>query len=527
MIPKQITYNYILAVLRRRFWYVVISCFLVLMATIAYCIKAPRQYVSTSLIVIQPQEVPPDYVRPTVTSDIRSRLNTITDEVLSRSALQEIIRKIGLYPRAKDPGQLDAATADLRQAITINIKDAGGGYPRSPSSFEVSYEGGDPVKVRDVTAELADLFVTHNYRLRAEQATGTLKFISSQLEGMRETLRQKEALVRDFKEKYQGLLPEQMPNNTQILTQLQQHLDTVSTNLQSAEDRKILLETQTGRLRALQLGPAAPGGQQQTPNTLDGLRQELQRLQSRYSDKHPDVVRIKRLIAAAEKGAEADAGQRRPGEATDSSPTTDTQRLVKLQRDELSAQREVVDREIQALRDERDKIRAQIEDYRRRIETGPKVEQMFVDLRRDYQQASDNYQSLLQKKLQAEAAENLERSERDDQLKIVDAASLPRRPTKPNLRRILLLGLMAALACGFGLAFLLEYLDRGFWTAREVEDVLGIPVLVTVPFIYTRNDLRKKKVRLAGKVCALCVMGSALLIALVLLWKSSSGHIPS
>jgi polysaccharide chain length determinant protein (PEP-CTERM system associated) len=527
MIPKEINYDYLLAAFRRRFWYVVIPFFVIFMAAIVYCMKAPKLYRSTSLILVQPQEVPADYVKSTVTSDVRSRINTITDEVLSRSALEQIITKYGLYEKLRSSGRMFEATRTLRQSIKVNVKQAGDQWSRGPSSFDISFEGESPAKVRDVTADLANLFLDRNYRLRAEQAAGTLKFLDRELERMRETLRQKEELVRQFKERHLGSLPEQAENNSRILTQLQQHMDSINASLQRAEDRKILLQTQSSRLRALQPGTSGSAGQAETPNTLEGLRQELQRLQSRYSDKHPDVVRIKRLIANAEKGGEARGGQRGVGEAAGSSRGTDTQRLIGVQREDLSTETQLIDKEILTLRQEREKARLQIEDYRQRIESGPKVEQMFVDLHRDYQQASDNYQSLLQKKLQAQLAENLERTEKGEQFKIVDIADLPRVPYKPDIRKILPGGLVAALGCGLGLAFLLEYVDRSFRSRKEVEGVLGIPLLVTVPFIHTDKDLQKRKARLAGAVCLLCVMGSALLVALIILWKTTSGLIPS
>jgi polysaccharide chain length determinant protein (PEP-CTERM system associated) len=523
MIPKDgLTIDYALAAFRRRFWYVIIPFFVVFMAAIVYCIKAPRLYRSTSLILVQPQEVPSDYVRSTVTSDVTSRLRSITDEVLSRSALEQIITKYGLYPKLRTSEERLLATEKLRKSINLEISQA---EPRTPSSFQISFEGRDPTRVRDVTADLANLYVNYNYRLRTEQAAGTLQFLDRELERVREALREKEELVRQFKEKHDGLLPEQMDNNSRILTQLQQQLDSISASLERAEDRKVLLQTQSSSLRALQPGTSGAANQTETPTTLEGLRQELQRLRSRYSDKHPDVIRIQRLIAAAEKGEQTGGAQAGVGEAAGPGPATDTQRLISVQQGDLSTQLRLVEREIMTLRQEKEKTRTEIQDYRHRIEAGPKVEQSFVDLRRDYQQASDNYQSLLQRKMQAQLAENLERTQKGEQFKILDPANLPRIPSKPNLRKILPIGLMAALGCGFGLAFLLEYLDRAFWSRKEVEGVLGVPLLVTVPFIDTEKDQQKRKAKFSGAVCALCIMGSALVIALVILWRTSSGLI--
>jgi protein tyrosine kinase modulator len=520
MIPKDVNYDYILTAGRRQFWFIVIPFFFVFMAAIVYCIVAPRIYRSSSLILVQPQEVPAEYIKSTVTSDVKSRLNSIADEVLSRSALEKIITKFDLYPELRSRGRMYDAIEKLRKDITLNIKEAGAGWNKSPSSFEVAFEGSEPTTVRDVTAALANLYIEYNFRLRAEQAAGTLKFLDRELERMREELRQKEELVRQFKEKNLGVLPEQMENNSRILTQLQQHLDSTNKSLQSAEDRKILLQTQSSRLRTLLPGSSASGREEELPTSVEGLRQELQRLQTRYSDQHPDVLRVKRLLEKAEKGEQVTGGQSDVARSADSK-ASDAQRIISAEREDVSAQLKVMDKEIVSLRQEREKTQAQIGDYRHRIESGPKIEQMFLDLRRDYQQASDNYQSLLQKKLQAEMAENLERTQKGEQFKILDQANLPQEPYKPDLRKMLALGLVVALGCGFGLAFYREYRDPAFWSRKEVESVLDLPVLITIPVITTERDLQKRKARMTAAACVLLVMGSALLFALFVLWKRS------
>ena len=525
MIPKDVNYDYILTAGRRQFWFIVIPFFIIFLAVMIYCVFCSRTFRSSSLILVQPQEVPAEYIKSTVTSDVKSRLNSITDEVLSRSALEEVINKFDLFPEFKARGRMYDAIENLRKKITVTVKESGGGWNRSPSSFEIAFEGPDPRTVRDVTSALASLYIEHNFRIRAEQAAGTLKFLDRELERTREELRQKEELVRQFKEKYLGLLPEQMENNARILTQLQQHLDSMNKSLQAAEDRKVLLQAQSTRLRVIQPGSSTSAREEDLPTTVEGLRQELQRLQNRYSDQHPDVLRLKRLIEKAEKGEQTPGGQPDARGSTDSK-SSDTHRLISAEREDVSAQLQFMDKDILSLRQERDKTRALIDDYRHRIESGPKIEQMFLDLRRDYQQASDNYQSLLQKKLQAEMAENLERTQKGEQFKILDQANLPLVPYKPDIPKLLSLGFVVALGCGFGLAFYREFRDPAFWTRKELEGVLELPILITVPVISTERDLHRRKVMMAAAVGLLVFMGSALLLALFVLWKRNPGLVP-
>jgi polysaccharide chain length determinant protein (PEP-CTERM system associated) len=524
VIPKTgLDYNYIKGALRRRLWYVVLPFFVISLATIAYCIKAPKIFLSSALILIQPQEVPTDYVKPTVTTGVQSRLSAITDEVMSRSTLKKIIVRHDLYPGIRKSASIQDAIEAMRQDITIGFKSSGGKRSKSLTSFEISFEGNRPVQVREVTAELAQLFIDYNYRLREKQAAGTTKFLDREMERMKKILRQKEQEVIQFKQKYAGFLPENMQSNYRILSQLQQHLDSVNTALQKTEDRKVLLQTQLSKLETLQADAVVSGGGGEGEQTLDQMLQKLQRLKLRYSERHPDVMQLKALIAKLETEQQASPKEQ---EEDPSNRGTEAQRLVRVQKEGLLDQLGKVEKEIKSLREAKEKTTSQIEKYRERIESGPKIEQMFVDLRRDYNQASKNYQSLLQKKLQAQLAENLERAQKGEQFKILDQANLPQEPFKPDIPKILGMGLMLALGCGLGLGFLREYLDPTFWTINDVETQLELPVLVSIPLITTDKDRRWNVFKRLGTACALLVMSSTLAYALFILWQENPTLLP-
>jgi polysaccharide chain length determinant protein (PEP-CTERM system associated) len=526
MIPKDgLDVKYFLAAFRRRLWYVVIPFFLIFTAAVVHCIKAPRIYRSSSLILIQPQEVPTDIVRPTVTTNVKYRLSSISDEIMSRSRLEEIIIKHDVYPGIRKSANTQDAIDIMRKNIDIDFK-ATGRRGNSVTSIEISFEGRYPVQVREVTAELAELFIDYNFRLRSEQAAGTSKFLERELTKMKDELRTWEDKVRLFKEKYAGLLPEQMDSNYRILTQLQQHLDSVNDTLQKTEDRKILLQAQLSKLDSLEGGTLTANGIGVEPTNLEGLRQQLQTLKSRYSDKHPDVVKLKARIAKLGSDLQTEASIKESGATDTSSDTNSAERLVQFQREDRFAELRLIEKEIDSLRKEKMETEKQIYKYRDRIEMGPKIEAMFVDLHRGYEQASANYKSLLQKKLQAELAENLERTQKGEQFRILDAANLPTHPYKPDIQKLLSMGLMLALGIGFGLAFLREYLDPAFWSRKELESVLELPVLVAIPKIQTDQERHWRMAKRAAAVCILLAMSSTLGYAMYLLWKKSPGFIP-
>ena len=505
MIPKDgINRQYFKAAFLRRFWYVVLPFFAVSIATVGYCIKAPRVYKAETLILVEPQKVPREYVRPTVTVDLGDRLRTITQQIESLTRLEEIINEYDLYPDIRAAKTMMDAVEVFRKMIEINVR--GSSRSSGTGSFEIAYMSDDPVKARDVTNAIAYLFIEDNLKLRESQATGTTTFIDSELERMKEVLRQKEEQVRQFKEKYFGLMPEQMENNVRTLTQLQQQLDSVNATIQQTEERKVLLQTRLSRLEAARADTGRAVDQDgevaadPAPLTLEELRLQLKRLKSRYSDKHPDVIRLAATIAKREKEGEA-------------------RRLMPVQREDFVSQLKLIDKQLATLVEKKKKTRWQIAQYRQRIEEGPKIEQMFVDLRQDYREASENYQSLLEKRRQAQLPQNLERAQQGEQFRILAPATLPEKPVKPNPGKILALGFMMAIACGFGLAFLREYLDPTFLSSNQLESILDLPVLVSIPVVNTEKERRWNILKRAGAAGALVSMASALFYALFVLWK--------
>jgi len=496
-----------------------------MMATVIYCIKAPKWYWSSTLILVQPQEMPTEFVKSTVTSDLQSRLRTITEQIMSRSRLEEIIKGHELYLEAVNNNNMFSAVEKMRNHIQISFK-SGWGESGSPPAFEVGFHGLDPVKVKDVTVALGNIFLDENLRLRELQVANTSKFLEGELEKVKHELRQGEDKVRQFKERHAGLLPEQMENNYRILSQLQQHLDSINTALQKTEDRKLLLQTQLSKLDSLQEGSSTAGGKSDEPVTLNGLRRRLQTLQTRYSDRHPDVVKLKSMIAKLENQNESENLPSESEKSADLTSSGKARTLVHFEKEDRSTELKLIEKEIDSVRNEKRETELKIKDYRQRIEMGPMIEAQFVDLRRGYEQTNENYQSLFQKKLQADLAENLEQSQKGEQFKIQDYAYLPQKPFKPNIRRLLSMGFMLALSLGFGLAFLLEFLDRTFWSRKEVESVLNLPVLISVPLLQTEEQRRWAKLKVAATICVLLAMSSTFLYAFYVLWKKNPGLLP-
>jgi polysaccharide chain length determinant protein (PEP-CTERM system associated) len=336
-----------------------------------------------------------------------------------------------------------------------------------------------------VTNRLADLFIEGNLRIREQQAKGTTEFLKDELDSAQAKLEEQEKLITDFKRKHTGELPEQRDTNLQMLTQLQQIYQRTSESLRSAQDRKLIIQKQLTDLEFPVTSAQAERGQSATarPSSssasartggvqepqLYELKNQLADLKTKYTDKHPDIVRIKKKIKEMESNQDFNF--------------SNNPRYR-----ELSSQIEAVNLEIKRLQDEEARLKREIENYRARIERTAQREQDMSSLTREYQTTKEAYETLLKKSQEAAQAENLERRQKGEQFRVVDVATVPGKPVKPNRERILLLGLLLGLGSGLGLAFVREQIDRSFHDPEDVEVALGIKILASIPRIVEKAE---------------------------------------
>src|SRR4051812_17346060 len=232
--------HYIQVILKRK-WIVVSVFVIVAAATIGIARSLPNVYMSETVILVDPQKVPESYVRATVTGDVRNRLGTLTQQILSATRLQKIIEAYGLY--AEDRRSMAREDVIARMRSKINVAMVTGGSVGSLEAFRISYSGGDPRLVAQVTNQIASLFIDENLKARELQATGTTDFLQQQLNETRKTLENQEAQLRDFRMKHLGEMPEHQVANLTVMGQLQASLQQESEALNRAEQQKSYLQS--------------------------------------------------------------------------------------------------------------------------------------------------------------------------------------------------------------------------------------------------------------------------------------------
>lgn len=446
---------------KRRWWFVVPVLLGIAGALVAIRVM-PKVYRASTLVMVEPQKVPADYVKATVTTTIGERLKTIEQQITNRSNMERIVDEMNLYPELRGQVSRDDLVDRVRGDLTLQVK--------GDSVFRILFRGRDPEKIAATANRIAELFIQENLRLRARQAQGTTAFLERELAETKQRLEIQEARIAAFKQSYMGVLPEQRDTNLRSVEQLQAKLQINLDALDKAEQRKILAQRELAAWRPDQpvmMMPAAPRG----PSPLEVARTELADLLSRYTDRHPDVIRKREQIALLE----------RQGTAIEESPA-DPMPPPAPANPVLRAQLDAIDLEIRGLQAENARILADIGNYQARLENVPRVEQQLLSLTRDYDNIRASYESLLAKRIDANLAENLEQTRQSEQFTILEKALPPNQPVEPNPLLLLAAGILGGSLLGAVLALLREQTDPTYGDAEHFREAFpGVSVLATIP----------------------------------------------
>ena len=500
----------------RRKWFIIFPLAISIVVSFVIYKNLPKIYRADTLILVQPHIVPESYVRPTITTSIADRLNTVSQEILSRTTLEKVIHALNLYPDLRTKASIEEVIEIMRKSIGVSLQTEGF-RGRGQNTFTISYEGEEPQTVMDVVNQLATTFIEENIKAREQQAESTSIFLSKELSDIENQLIRKEAEIKNFRERNMGKLPQQLDANLRILERLQQQLPTIHTSIKAAEDRSLIFQNQIGQLRKpvpSQISRTVPR-EQQTPGEeiilpertpedpvitqWNLLKRELNVARSKYTENHPDVIDLKRKVSNLEPAVkEVLENQRAIHEARQKEIRTRQERAAqgRIPLETIEPMDPATERllaqyheqntaallEAERLRGEEKKLKEEILIYQGRIEDTPKLEQELTLLNRDYDLLKSTYQSLKDKRIQSQMAETFEKKHViGGQFKILDPAVYPEKPVRPDRNRMLMIGAIIGLVAGLGLAWFRESLDESFHSEEELEADLGLPILANLP----------------------------------------------
>jgi succinoglycan biosynthesis transport protein ExoP len=482
-------FDLVQAVWARRKWLAVLVFLGPFTAALSVAMFLPDIYQATATVLVDRQQVPENFVQPTVTSALETRLQTISQEILSRSRLEALVTRFGLYADLRKTLATEEVIERMRRDVKLELKAVEvKGQSQATVAFAISYRGGDPLTVALVTNTLASFYIEENLKIRERQASGTTEFLKVQLAETKKRLDEQEQRVSEFKRKYLGELPQQMDANLATLERLHSQFRLNSDNQTRGKERRQLLASQLAEAEST--GVAGPGGTMldaESPAArLARLKRELPGLLSRFSEKYPDVIQTKAEIAALEKQI---AESKSDGTSNAKSALPASPYVMRL-REAVSE----TEAESRVLKGEEKHLREAIALYQARVDNVPRREQEYKEFSRDYESTKALYDSLLKRAEEAQLAESMEQRQKGEQFRILDPAVPPHEPVARRAR-VILISLMVSLALAAGAMVLAEQLDTSFHSLDELRRFSVVPVLVSIPRIVTEADTVRQQRR--------------------------------
>ncbi len=552
--------DYVFALYRRRKGIVIIAAAIFVIGAIT-AFLIPAVYRSTATILIEEQEIPSEFVKSTVTTMAWQRVQTISQRVMTRATLFEIIEKYNLYPweRRRDTSEevLEQMREDIKlEAISADVIDPRSGRPMPATiAFTLSYEGKSAQLAQKVANELTTLYLNENLKSRTERATETHDFLSDEANRLSTQVAEFEEKIAKFKEKNVDQLPEVINLNLSLISRTESDLTAVQNELRMLEERKFYLEGQLAQINPHALVIKETGERVLDPDSrLKMVKAEYAAVVARYSPEHPDVVRLKRELDGLEKPAGG------------SSSTQIQEKQLAQMRGELASAREKyapdhpdiaqLTRQIEALEKEiqnaslapkvsaapkeadnpayvtvksqldgilaqmrsqerrRDELAKKLTDYERRVATAPRVEREYLELQREADNARIKYREIKAKQMEAQVGQQMEKERKGERFTLIDPPQIPEEPARPNRPAIVVLALVLGIASGFGYLFTAEALDKSLYGARAVAMTLGVAPLSIIPYMENSEDRvkREKTHRLARRTA---IAGAVALVILV------------
>ncbi|OYY60431.1 MAG: hypothetical protein B7Y51_11820 [Burkholderiales bacterium 28-67-8] len=484
-----------LSVLSRRRWLIVLVFGLLFAVVVVVALVLPPVYRSTATILIKEQEIPQEFVRSTVTSFADERIQVISQQVMTRATLLELVDKYGLYgaKRQSETSEeiLDRMRRDIKLTpISAEVTDRrSGSAVKSTIAFSLSYDSEVAANAQKIANELTTLYLNENVKNRQQKAAETTMFIDEELNRVSEHITDQEQKLSAFKERNQGRLPELNLSNLMGSERTSAEIQRLEREIVFLDERKLALQSQLAdtkpatpvsanggvplepeeRLKALQLQLTSLSGTYSDDHPdmkrlrreisllkvetgleqdasdreqkLLQLQEQINLLRRKYSDDHPDMVQLKRAVTIIEKalrtGADAPEGR---VDAIRRARKPDNPIYLN-----LKSQIETISSQIQSMRSERQALRDKLEQLDTRVRQSPEVEREYLELARDIDSSRGRFRELRDKQMQAQVAEQLERGRKAERFTLIEPPVYPEKPVRPNRPMIVLVGLLFAI----------------------------------------------------------------------------------
>ncbi len=485
-----------LSLLKKYRYIVFLSSLFLASLGIAAISRMPDVYRATTTILVDPQKIPERYVSSTVTSDPNDRLNTLKQQVLSTSRLQEIIDRGNLYPKLRKHKSREEVLDYMRGKIKIELIQ---GSEQGLSSFTISYEDGERTVVAPIANQLAASFIDWNLAVRQQQAHDTAQFLNSELEQAKKSLEEQEGHLQAFKMQHVGSTPDQLDANLQALSRLESQLQATTDSISRLDEERILLtQTKPAKSDDPLVSLSERGRLLEEKHRLES---EIWKLKRQFTDTYPDVV-----IAQDELKNINSRLAALPPSPADKSDSFDSNTQVRLG---------IINKDLERRKQQQVELQQQIAAYQGKVDSVPVLETQLTELTRNYEISRQNYQSLLDKTLSAGMSQDLERQQQAERFIILDPARTPEKPIRPKRLPFMAGAVLGSFLIAPGILIGFGLLAGRVGSEDDLKAMLPkVPILGTIPPITSMADIRRGRALILQTIIASLIICLALIVFL-------------
>lgn len=473
--------GYVWGVWRYR-WQALLLAWMVSIGGWFWVYQMPEQYVASARIHVDTNTVLRPLLRGlAIQPNIEQRIQLMSRTLLSRPNLEKLMRMTDMDLQIKDDAQRDRFIDSLKKDIRLS------GERGNSSLYSLSFKHSDRELSKRIVQSLITVFIESTLSGGRSDSVEAQKFLDQQIADYEERLIESETRLAQFKQKYVGVLPGQGGGYYDRLSTAINELSTASLQLKEMKQRRRELKRQIAGEDPVFLSSAS-GNYQRSPidSRINKLEMRLDDLLTRYTEKYPEVVQIRNLVADLEVEKKLEIEKAMAGQLAE---------YVGLQENPVYQQMRTMSAETEARVAE---ITVRVREYRLRVkkledmvDNIPVIEAKLKQLNRDYQVVQQKHTQLLSRRETALISQDVEQKSNDLVFRVIDPPFVPQQPNEPNKLLLNSVVLVAGLGLGGGIALLWSLLYPLVVDRVSLNHVTGLPVLGTVTLISTPEEKKQ------------------------------------
>lgn len=487
-----IDFAYYRSIFWRRFPYFIVVASILTSVGLTVAMVLPPEYEARATLLVESAQIPDELAASTVNTAPTEQLQIIEQRLMTRANLIDTAERLNVYNRQEgEPVRASAVVDDMRARTRF---DASSGRDLA-TLMSITFRATDPRIAAQVTNEFVTLVLQENVEMRTNVAGETLEFFEQEVERLGSALDAQAAEIIEFKNGAGRALPESEVFLVERQNTMRDRIAQIDREVGLAEEQKIRIVELFEQTRS-NVDPATASPQERA---LLAARNELDTALLVYAEASPRVRLLQARVAQLEDRVQAEQLGLDANAEADAEGKSAPELLVESQIGDLETQ-------IQNLKQEATLLRENVAEIDGLLAQIPANGLTLRALEREHNSFQEQYARASDRLSKAETGERIELLSKGQRITIIEQATPPDRPTKPNRTMIAGAGAAAGVALGLGVVVLLELFNRAIRRPAEIVDRLGITPIAVLPYLRTDAEIAWRRLLIILILCGAVIV---------------------